>query len=44
MQKKGLAQGKNKSIEIAEKSLRNGLDMQTISMITGLSENGIKKQ
>ena len=43
-EKKGLEQGeKNKSIEIAKKALSSGLDIKTVSAITGLSENEIEK-
>ncbi|WP_338631782.1 Rpn family recombination-promoting nuclease/putative transposase [Clostridium baratii] len=42
-EKKGLEQGeKNKSIEIAKKALSSGLDIKTVSAITGLSENEIE--
>lgn len=34
---------KNKSIEIAQKALSNELDIKTVSIITGLSENLIKE-
>ena len=42
--KKGIEQGaKDKEIEIAKKSLQQGLDVKTIQMITGLQKNEIEK-
>lgn len=34
---------KNKAIEVAKNSLKAGLDIDTISSITGLDKNGIEK-
>ncbi|MDQ0462241.1 putative transposase/invertase (TIGR01784 family), partial [Clostridium sardiniense] len=47
-EKKGLEQGlqqgvKHEKIEVAKKALSNGLDIKTVSIITGLRENEIKK-
>jgi len=33
---------KNKGIEVAKKALSNGLDIKTVVIITGLSEEEIK--
>ncbi|MDQ0461622.1 putative transposase/invertase (TIGR01784 family) [Clostridium sardiniense] len=42
-EKKGLEKGeKNKGIEVAKKALSNGLDIKTVAIITGLSEEEIK--